>query len=392
MNANEPSKLILPPTADNTLLNLDTPLSDYLLQQLKLRLTMKVEDFKALGDVKDTADGPVIHIDNGGSVLGVAHLDWVLYREPTISKNKHKVFCPQLDDRLGVWVILDLLPTLYGIKYDVLLTDSEECGRSTAKDFTNPPKDYNWMFQFDRRGSDTVLYRYDSPENRKRLEGFGLKTGTGTYSDICKLDHLGVSGWNIGTGYFQEHSQACNADLKITRGNAHKFKDFFLAHKDEKIASPPYTERTYGGYYSSSRYTSAYSGWDFADDYAEYYDSPEYKLHKKQIIKAFSDPTRRFDEDWRCECGKVNFWDVEYCADCGEWFDPDIRYGDVDIIDLDSIEPFHSDDDTQIDDDDLLYLSDKTVSIDDWDQDRETYGQFCLRTGYAPFDDDDLED
>ena len=50
MNTNEPSKLILPPTADNTLLNLDTPLSDYLLQQLKLRLTMKVEDFKALGD------------------------------------------------------------------------------------------------------------------------------------------------------------------------------------------------------------------------------------------------------------------------------------------------------------------------------------------------------
>lgn len=358
------------------MLDLKTPVSEHLLKQLELRLTMGIDDFKALGDVKETADGPVIHIDNGGSVLGVAHLDWVLWRKPTLSKDKHKVYCPQLDDRLGVWVILDLLPTLYGIKYDVLLTDSEECGKSTAKDFTTPPKDYNWIFQFDRRGTDTVLYRYDSPENRKRLEACGLTTGYGTFSDICYLDHLGVSGWNIGTGYHNEHTQGCHGKLKDTRSNAHKFHDFFLAHQATKIEAPPYTEPTYyyGNYTGGYTTTSRSSGWDWGDDYFGYYDSPSYKAEKESILRAYADPSRRYDEDWRCECGQDNYWDADYCIECGEWFDPRHQFGDTELIDLNEIPPFDVDDD---------YSEDSSeVSIDDWDLEAETYAQFVLRTGF----------
>jgi hypothetical protein len=355
------------------MIDLNTPLSEQLLKQLELRLTMDISDFKALGDVKETADGPVIHIDNGGSVLGVAHLDWVLFRKPSLSKDKHRVYCPQLDDRLGVWVILDLLPALYGIKYDVLLTDSEEVGRSTAKDFTAPPKDYNWIFQFDRRGTDTVLYRYDSPENRKRLEACGLTTGSGTFSDICYLNHLGVSGWNIGTGYHNEHSQTCHAKLQDTRSNAHKFHDFFLAHQAEKIIAPPYKE--YPSYYSGGYTTRSYSSArDWGDDYYGYYDSPAYKAEKESIIRAYCDPSRRFDEDWRCECGKVNDWDADYCHDCGEWFDPDASYG---VIDLD----VDGSDLHQFDPDDYDHAGDE-VSIDDWDSEYESFAQFVLRTGY----------
>lgn len=350
------------------MLDLSQPLPDHLLKQLELRLTMSVEDFRSLGDVKETPDGPVIHIDNGGSVLGVAHLDWVLWRKPSFSKDRHQVFCPQLDDRLGVWVILDLLPALYGIKYDVLLTDSEEVGKSTAKDFTESAKPYNWLFQFDRRGTDTVLYEYDSPDNRKRLEACGLTTSTGSYSDICYLSHLGVSGWNIGTGYYGEHSQACNAKLKETRENAHKFFRFFEAHKDTRIEAPPYTPPSYSFYTGSSRNT----GWDWGDDYFGYYDSPTYQKEKQDILRAYNSPSRRYDEDWSCECGCLNHWDATYCNECGNWYDPEDGY-DTDLDDeWECLVPPFDDEAEDFD----------QVSIDDWDTDEETFAQFCLRTGY----------
>lgn len=354
------------------MIDLNTPVNEYLRKQLEKRLTMQIDDFKALGDVRETADGPVIHIDNGGSVLGVAHLDWVLWRKPTISKDKHTVYCPQLDDRLGVWVILDLLPTLYGIKYDILLTDSEEVGKSTAKDFTDCPKAYNWMFQFDRRGTDTVLYRYDSKQNRERLEKCGLTTGSGSFSDICYLDHLGVSGWNVGTGYYGEHTQACHGKLKETRSNAHKFHDFFLAHQNEKIEAPAYSEPVY--YYGNYSTKSRSSAWDWGDDYYGYYDSPTYKAEKESIIRAYSDPSRRYDEDWACSCGKVNYWDADYCADCGDWFNPDRQYDGYEVIDLDDVPPFGID---------HIPRRREPVTLEDFDMDRETFAQFVLRTGYT---------
>ena len=39
------------------------------------------------------------------------------------------VFAPQLDDRLGVWCLLNALPTM-GVNLDVLLTTGEEICKS----------------------------------------------------------------------------------------------------------------------------------------------------------------------------------------------------------------------------------------------------------------------
>src|SRR5687767_14937641 len=112
-----------------------------------------IEAFASLGESYTTKDGPLTYIDRGGSVLAVAHLDWVMRRKPMLSK-QGIIQCPQLDDRLGVWVILDVLPAI-GVQVDVLLTDSEEVGASTAGYFI-PKKDYNWVFSFDRAGMDVV--------------------------------------------------------------------------------------------------------------------------------------------------------------------------------------------------------------------------------------------
>lgn len=208
------------------------------IDSLKKRLTDKLEDFFAIpqAEVIETPDGPLIYQDNGSNVLAVSHLDAVMFDKPRIRKTKRRglvVECPQLDDRLGAWVILDLLPQL-GVKCDILLTDGEECGRTTAAHF-KPRKDYNWGFEFDRRGTDCVLYQYESSEDwRTDLERSGFYIGQGSFSDISKLDHLGVCFCNIGTGYHMEHSRQCYAELRDTLEQARTLAAFYRKHKDDK--------------------------------------------------------------------------------------------------------------------------------------------------------------
>lgn len=285
---------------------------------------MDIKDYRSLGNVVDTPDGPMIHIDRGGDTLAVAHLDWVKWAKPRFSQKKGRIYCPQLDDRLGVWVILDLLPTL-GVYSDILLTDSEECGRSTAKDFTTT-KQYNWMYQFDRRGTDTVLYDYDSKENRNRLEESGLTTGYGSFSDICRLDHLGISGWNVGTGYHHEHSHACYGELADTISQAIKFSGFWEKHKDILIPAPPKPVYDYGYSNYSSTYYSG--GWGIDDIPESVYDIPpvvkritSYKKHSK-CWQWYDDPAEMREGDtWECLCSYENNWDHVYCDGCGIAFD-----------------------------------------------------------------------
>ena len=179
------------------------------------------------GDKIPNPKGALYFRDNGASVLAVAHLDSVMVRKPILRKNS-VVGTPQLDDRLGVWVLLDLLPKL-GVTIDVLLTDCEERGLSTAEYFT-PPREYNWMFAFDRRGADVVMYQYEHSEYVDLVENYGFHVNWGTYSDICSLEHLGITGFNIGAGYYREHTRQCHADLNVTKRQAERFARFWTDH------------------------------------------------------------------------------------------------------------------------------------------------------------------
>ena len=175
---------------------------------------MRVEDFAGSGECVPTPEGNYVFRDRGERVLGVAHLDTVLPGTHFVTEGE-RVFCPALDDRLGVYLLSDLLPLL-GVKFDLLLTDGEERGCSTARWFV-PPRRYNWMFSFDRAGTDVVMYQFDTPANRRLLHQAGVKVGVGSHSDIADLDFLGCAGFNVGCGYHRQHKHDCHADLGETR-------------------------------------------------------------------------------------------------------------------------------------------------------------------------------
>jgi hypothetical protein len=145
-----------------------------------------------------------------------------------------RVFCPSLDDRLGVYLLSELLPLL-GVKFDLLLTDGEERGCSTARWFV-PPRRYNWMFSFDRAGTDVVMYQYDSPANRRLLHRAGFRVGLGSYSDIADLWFLGCAGFNFGCGYHRQHKPDCFADLGETSEMVGRFVRF-LRREQHRLLS-----------------------------------------------------------------------------------------------------------------------------------------------------------
>lgn len=171
--------------------------------------------------------------DNGSKVLAIAHLDSVQderWARLLTTPAEKMVFSPVLDDRLGAYVILDLLPKL-GIQVDVLLTTNEEYGQSTASYF-EARKKYNWMFQFDRAGSDVVMYRYENQLTKQIVEDYGFRVGKGSYSDISTLSHLGIKGFNFGVGYYDYHSRNGYCKLSETLGNIYKFALMFNDFKE----------------------------------------------------------------------------------------------------------------------------------------------------------------
>lgn len=212
------------------------------LKRLEAICRMPVDAFGSFGESVPTPEGNYIFRDQGERVLGIAHLDTVLPCTQFV-RDGDRVYCPALDDRLGVYLLSDLLPLL-GVKFDLLLTDGEERGCSTARWFV-PPRRYNWMFSFDRAGTDVVMYQYDSPANRRLLQRAGFRVGVGSYSDIADLDFLGCAGFNFGTGYYRQHRPDCNADLLETREMVARFAHFWqlsrnmaLPHRTGERASP----------------------------------------------------------------------------------------------------------------------------------------------------------
>lgn len=183
-------------------------------------------------------------VDNNADVLGVAHTDTVADRVSAprsllgrplarYSRNKDTICSIQLDDRLGVYFLTELLPSM-GVTLDWLLTDCEEVGFSTARDFV-PAKPYNWVVGFDRRGLDVVMYQYHSNKWKARLQEVGMKLTTGSYSDIRELGHLGVVGFNWGIGYRDEHTPRCRVHLPDVQYSAWAFSSFYEEWKDTPL-------------------------------------------------------------------------------------------------------------------------------------------------------------
>lgn len=219
---------------------------------------LKMVEKSANGTVVQTPLGPYGFLDRGSDVLSVAHLDAVGEKPHFfggyVEGTDPWVFSPWLDDRLGVFVVLDVLPQL-GFKHDVLLCTGEEQGRSTARNFTLPiGKKYRYIVEFDRMGEDVVNYQYKQPDMEKAIKEAGFKDlGRGSYTDIVNLDHLGVAAMNIAVGYMQPHTKWCQADLRILFRQLVRYGRF--VEETEGITFP--FDGRNGYYHSRSRFEEA---------------------------------------------------------------------------------------------------------------------------------------
>lgn len=201
-----------------------------------------------------TREGRYKYIDNGSLILAVAHCDVVSGLPVWFAASRGQpdgdvVFSPALDDRLGVYTILDLLPKL-GIAVDVLLTDDEECAQSTAGIFV-PGKKYNWGVEFDRRGEDAVCYRYVDMEDPAARY---FRVGRGTFSDISCLQ-AGCQCLNVGVGYVEEHTEACRCHLEVY---FRQIARFLAMYRDLATTTMPYK-------YDNAPFRSPVRDFDFFD-------------------------------------------------------------------------------------------------------------------------------
>ena len=197
------------------------------LDQLKLYCTASIDElFESIdGEIVGKPGDQYAYRDNNSNILGIAHCDTV-QRQNHFCYSNGLVFNPKLDDRLGVYTLVDLLPSL-GIRLDILLTENEEIAQSTAQSFETD-KRYNWIVEFDRRGCDVVSYCYDFDSVLKKY----FKIGRGTFSDICYLEHLSCKGFNLGIGYHSEHAINAYMSIKQYTTNIQRFIAFYTDNKD----------------------------------------------------------------------------------------------------------------------------------------------------------------
>lgn len=228
------------------------------------RLFKDIQDRFKLAERRDD----YIYIDNHSSLLAVAHLDTVSDSfiqsinfecgyDPKL--NKFEVTSIALDDRLGVYTLLETLRS-FSLRYDILLTRDEEIGLSTAKSFQTD-KQYNWMFSFDRRGINPVLYQYDSNDWRAILEENGYAIDYGSFSDIASLSALGIKGVNFGVGYHFEHTQSCHVDWNQYKQCIDMFRRFYAKNKHIRFPHIPTTHSNHANYNTAGWWNE----WDGSD-------------------------------------------------------------------------------------------------------------------------------
>lgn len=207
------------------------------VKQLAATCNYAIPSFDKLGKVIHTQHGRYIYIDRGSNTLAVAHLDTVC------NSSEYRVqdnifFHPALDDRLGVYMLLYMLLGTKKVNYDILLTEGEEIGKSTAKFFVTD-RPYDWMFEIDRGGEDVVMYEYDKPEHRSLLKEYGFTPGIGSSSDIRYLSHLGITGFNFGCGYYNNHSPNAYCTLDFVEDQAARIIEFVNGNKGIKMPYDP---------------------------------------------------------------------------------------------------------------------------------------------------------
>lgn len=189
-----------------------------------------------------------------GSKIGlVAHLDVFGDKPPQeIVYNKNYMTAINsilgADDRTGVFIILKMLQI--GFRPTIIFTHDEEKGTIGATKFTKDFEDIgvNYLIQLDRRGSGVVFYDNDNQEFLNYVLSFRDKEEYGSYSDISVLcPNCGVSGCNLGVGYYNEHTVGEYQDLNILSDTLDVVIKMLQDENNSKFYE--YEELDYGNYF-----------------------------------------------------------------------------------------------------------------------------------------------
>jgi hypothetical protein len=100
------------------------------------------------------------------------------------------------------------------------------------------------VIEFDRGGTDVVMYQYEDARTIALVEESGARVGNGSFSDISYLDHLGVKAFNWGVGYQDYHSVRSHAYLDDLFLMLDHFVEFHDVNADVVM---PHKESSYLG-------------------------------------------------------------------------------------------------------------------------------------------------
>lgn len=285
----------------------DNKVFTWLLKQPELKTGETVTGISQLNNRK-------LYVFNkrGAKILGVAHTDTLLnakWAEMIKRPDGEKIiFSPNLDDRVGVWLLLELSSVL---SFDMVFTTDEESGQSTLSDWTanNDESLYNWAFEFDRGYEDVALYDFSYDEEWANVvEKYFGKADMGAFTDICELTD--ICAMNIGKMYEKAHTWECYTRSSWIEKAVRKFLKFYKKQQGMKYKHTPVY---YGGY----------GYWRYEDDL--YLPSRHTRSRKTNIGEYCSHcgvtllPQETVNPLSLCEnCAESQGMSL-YCLDCGDF-------------------------------------------------------------------------
>jgi hypothetical protein len=172
-------------------------------------------------------------VHRGGKVLAVAHMDFI--GSGVVHKNNHKkVVSSALDDRLGVYAAMEVLPAM-GVECDVLLCDDEESANSSMQSIgMRFLQKYNWIIELDCAGVQAITYNYKSMEGA--LSTVWDRVHRGAFSDITSVEHVcPIGAFNAGVGYHAQHTESCYVNIEEFLQAMSKVKKFYDMYEDVKF-------------------------------------------------------------------------------------------------------------------------------------------------------------
>lgn len=293
-------------------------------ERMKTRCLARIQDFDDEGDYWETPDTHrgFVYKDNGQKILAVAHLDTVAvgtHFERCVIDGTELIFNRQADDRVGAYILLDLIPSILGyVPYDILLTTGEESGQSTATIFNcQEPGYYRWIIEADRNGEDVVGYDYQrDPKWTEYVKSVGWTPGHGSFTDICALYRFNALAFNFGVGYEENHGRFARIDIDMLKRCVERMVAFIKLYKDTDMPFDPkaFPAPTYVGW-SSNRVWVKGKGWiDDKDDDGVFDWEGYYERHPYTPVDGKKETGA--DDDTKPSGARV----YATCSNCGKSF------------------------------------------------------------------------